>query len=120
MQTPNKTTVTGERKAARVQVRIKNEIWPFEPEHPNGWRGEIALIARIFGRDYKASYFPANRQNDWRRVDTATRFNVSPRFAKWFHFFGYYAGMGRNIYHLTIGHIGFSVVPNHSGGVFHN
>lgn len=94
-----------------MTFQIKNNIWPVNALYPNAWRGERSIIARMLNTSLRLMYFPAKRENDWMRVDTATRINVSPRWAKWFHFCSYYAGNYRNIYHLTVGHFCFSVVP---------
>lgn len=105
------TASAGQIIARERLVVFLNDIWPFNPLYPNGWRGEISVTVRLFGRDFTAMYFPAKRHNDWKKMDSANRFSVAPKWAKWFYFHGYYAGNHRNIYHLMIGHVAFKIVP---------
>lgn len=94
-----------------MTVRLKNDIWPFNPKYPNAWRGERSIILQVLDTSVRLMYFPAKRENDWQRMDTATCVNVSPRWAKWFHFCAYHSAFRRHIYHLTVGHVCLSVVP---------
>ena len=98
-----------------MTIRVKNAIWPANAQYPNAWRGERSIIIHAGLTNIRLMYFPAKRENDWMRVDTATTLNISPRWAKWFHICRYYAGRHgrflRNIYHFTVGHVCLSVVP---------
>ena len=94
-----------------MTIKFKNDIWRKDARYPDAWRGERSIILHLFNTSVRMRYFPAHRENDWQRVDTATRINISPRWAKWFHVCSYYAGHSRNIYHLTVGHFGLSIVP---------
>jgi hypothetical protein len=96
------------------RVAVKHDPWKFDPRYPNAWRGESGVYALFGQTGLRIRWFYAKRQNDWMHVDTATRINVSPSFAKWFHFSSYYAGMRRNMYHLTIGHFNVSLIPGQS------
>lgn len=85
------------------------------PQYPHGWRGGIAVKVRAFNTCFRAQWIVAHRENDWQRMDSATMYNVSPRWAKWFHAYGYYRGNFRYMHHLAIGHVCLSYIPLTNG-----
>jgi hypothetical protein len=105
----NNSAVMDARKVERF--RFEHVYCRFNPTYPKAWRGNTTIRAYFFGRVFRLSLSYRKFENDWMKVDTAKRWDVSPRFAKWLNACSYYAGNFRNMYHFHVGRIGFSIIP---------
>lgn len=93
-----------------MKVQFVNEVYPVNPLHPNAWRGERSVTLKGAKRHYRLRWVVARRENDWQHFDSAVSYNISPRWAKWFHVCAYGIGGVSPIRHFTIGHLNFSII----------
>ena len=93
------------------RVIIVRDRWPIDGRHPNAWQGEYKMVLRIGTWAVRLRYFFADRTNDPEGVDTACLFNVSPRWWRHFHLYGYRMAFRRLMVHLTVGHVEVSLIP---------
>lgn len=94
------------------RLAFQHTYIPFNPRWPHAWRGQASIALLLLSTIFRLQFHYRKPENDWQRVDTACLFNISPKHIRWFHFYGYYAGFRRNMYHLTIWRISFSVMPS--------